>query len=122
MRAVKVACVDVIDAQRDSKRSVRVQVFRPKEISAPQLVRRAEAWAAGRQGARLAGQNVERTRREARLDADDDVDGARRQTRLRQSGAQLLFRDHTERKRPARDFGDETARSAPDRRSGPVAL
>src|SRR6266436_3725399 len=35
------------------------------------------------------------------------VDGPRRQTRLRQSGAQLLFRDHTERKRPASDFGNE---------------
>src|SRR6476659_4504396 len=33
------------------KRSVLVQVFRPKEISAPQQARRGEAWAAGRQGA-----------------------------------------------------------------------
>jgi hypothetical protein len=31
----------------------------------------------------------------------------RRQARLRQSGAQLLFRDDTERKRPAGDFGDQ---------------
>jgi hypothetical protein len=31
----------------------------------------------------VAGHNVERTRREARLDADDGVDGPRRQTRLR---------------------------------------
>ena len=70
----------------------------------------------------VAGHNVERTRRKARLDADDGVDGPRWQTRLRQPGAQLLLRDDTERKRPARDFGVRLARSAPDRRSGPVAL
>src|SRR6266850_359136 len=55
----------------------------------------------------VAGHNVERTRREARLDADGDVDDLHRQTRLRQSGAQLLFRDGKERERPASDFGDE---------------
>jgi len=55
----------------------------------------------------VAGHNVERTRREARLDADDDLDDLHRQTRLRQSGAQLLFRDGKERERPASDFGDE---------------
>src|SRR5260370_41883856 len=55
----------------------------------------------------VAGHNVERTLREARLDADDGVDDLRRQTRLRQSGAQLLFRDDKERERPASDFGDE---------------
>src|ERR1700688_3325897 len=55
----------------------------------------------------VAGHNVERTRREARLDAGDDVDGPRGQTRLRQSGAQVLFRDDTECERPASDFGDE---------------
>src|SRR6266404_4844296 len=41
----------------------------------------------------IASHNVERTRREARLDADDDVDDLHRQTRLRESDAQLLFRD-----------------------------
>src|SRR6185295_2615736 len=51
----------------------------------------------------VAGHNVERTRREARLDADDGVDDLRRQTNLRQSGAQLLFRDDKERERPASD-------------------
>src|SRR6266850_2465528 len=55
----------------------------------------------------VAGHNVERTRREARLDADDGVDDLLRQTRLRQSGAQLLFRNDKERKRPTSDFGDE---------------
>jgi len=55
----------------------------------------------------FAGHNVERTRREARLDADDGVDDLHRQTRLRQSGALLLFRDGKERERPASDFGDE---------------
>src|SRR6201984_717956 len=55
----------------------------------------------------VAGHDVERTRREARLDAEDDVDDHHRQTRLRQSGAQLLFRDDEERERPASDFGDE---------------
>ena len=34
------------------KRSIRMQVFRPKEISAPQQARRGAAWAAGRQAAR----------------------------------------------------------------------
>src|SRR6266702_5054814 len=34
------------------KRSVRVHVFRPREISAPQQAPRGEAWAAGRQAAR----------------------------------------------------------------------
>ena len=34
------------------QRSVRAQVFRPKEVSAPQQGRCGEAWAAGRQGAR----------------------------------------------------------------------
>src|SRR6266404_9607837 len=55
----------------------------------------------------VARHNVERTRREARLDADGDVDDLHGQTRLRQSGAQLLFRDGEERERPASDFGDE---------------
>src|SRR6266568_3165225 len=55
----------------------------------------------------VAGHNVKRTRREARLDADDDVDDLHRQTRLRQSGAQLLFRDGKERERPASDFGNK---------------
>jgi hypothetical protein len=39
----------------------------------------------------VAGHNIERTRREARLDADDDADGPGRQTRLRQSDAQLFL-------------------------------
>ena len=55
----------------------------------------------------VAGHDVERTHREARLDAADDVDDLRRQTRLRQSGAQLLFPNDKERDRPASDFGDE---------------
>jgi len=55
----------------------------------------------------VAGHNVECTRREAALDADDGVDDLHRQTRLRQSGAQLLLRDGNERERPASDFGDE---------------
>jgi hypothetical protein len=55
----------------------------------------------------VAGHNVERTRREARLEVDEGVDDLHRQTRLRQSGAQLLFRDGKERERPATDFGDE---------------
>jgi hypothetical protein len=56
--------------------------------------------------ASVAGYDVEHTCREAHLDAGDDVDGARRQTRLRQSGAQLLFRDDAECERPASDFGE----------------
>src|SRR5450830_1303004 len=52
----------------------------------------------------VAGHNVEHTRGEARLDADDDVDGPCRQTRLRQSGAQLLFRDDMEREWLASDI------------------
>src|ERR1700722_9225228 len=55
----------------------------------------------------IAGHNVEGARREARLDAGDNVDGPCRQTRFRQSGAQLLFRDDAERERPAGDFGND---------------
>src|SRR5229473_6473358 len=58
----------------------------------------------------VAGHNVECTRSEARLDADDGIDAPYRQTRLRQSGAQLLFRGDTEHKRPASDFGGQGPR------------
>jgi hypothetical protein len=50
---------------------------------------------------------VERTRREARLDAHDGVDDPHRHTRPRQSGAHLLLRDNKEPERPGCDFGDE---------------
>ena len=55
----------------------------------------------------VAGHNVECTRREARLDADYGVDDLLRKTRLRQSGAQLLFRDDKERERPVSNFADK---------------
>src|SRR5207244_13087598 len=55
----------------------------------------------------VAGHAVERSHREARLDAADDVDDLRRQTRLRQSGSQLLFPNDKELYRPARDFGEQ---------------
>src|ERR1700739_711164 len=55
----------------------------------------------------VAGRNVERPGREARLDADDCVDDLRRQTRLRQSGAQLLFGDGDKLEWPTGNFGDE---------------
>src|SRR5450432_1186080 len=55
----------------------------------------------------VAGHDVERTHGEARLDADDDVDDTRRQTRLRQSGTKLLFRDDAERERLPSDIGDD---------------
>ena len=70
----------------------------------------------------VAGHNVERTLREARLDADDGVDDLRRQTRLRQSGAQSLFCDDKERERPASNFGDEGRALRARQASGPVAL
>jgi len=56
-----------------------------------------EAWAAGRQGARRPPVKMsKRARGEACLYADDDIDRPRWQVRFRQSGTQLLFRDHTE--------------------------
>jgi hypothetical protein len=73
-----------------------VQIFRPKEISALQPARREGLGRPAAKALDVAGHNVERTRHEARLDADDDVDGPRGQTCPHQSGAQLLFRDDTD--------------------------
>jgi hypothetical protein len=47
---------------------------------------------------------VHRSHRHQRLQIAWHLDS---NTRPRQSGAQLLFRDDTERERPASDFGDE---------------